>query len=87
VGEPEQDTGTYFAGMVDELRARQQRGQLAADLDPAYVQLAMFAVALAPQMLPRIARQLTGLDPESPDFVQHYCDQVARIVERLADGR
>jgi TetR/AcrR family transcriptional regulator len=86
VGDQEPDAQAYFAEMVEEVRARQQRGELAADLDPAYVQLALFAVALAPQVLPRIARQLTGLDPGSAAFVERYTDQVARFVGRLADG-
>jgi hypothetical protein len=37
----------YFTEMVEELRRRQRAGELAEDLDPAYVLLMLFAAALA----------------------------------------
>ncbi|HEX8519564.1 MAG TPA: TetR family transcriptional regulator [Pseudonocardia sp.] len=86
VGGSEPDARDYFAAMVDDLRARQGRGELAADLDPAFVLLVLFAAGLAPQTLPRIAREMTGLAPGSPDFVERYCAELVRVVERLATG-
>ena len=75
----------YFTEMVEELRRRQQAGELADDLDPAYVLLMLFAAALAPTVIPQIARRLTGLSAESPKFQEAYAEQLRRVVERLAD--
>ena len=76
---------SYLTAMVDDLRARQEQGELVADLDPAYVQLMLFAAALAPYILVRTARGMTGLDPGSPEFVERYAATLARVVERLRD--
>jgi TetR/AcrR family transcriptional regulator len=75
----------YFTEMVEELRRRQQAGELADDLDPAYVLLLLFAAALAPTVIPQIARRVTGLSAESPEFQAAYAKQLRRVVERLAD--
>ncbi|QNE20853.1 TetR family transcriptional regulator [Kribbella qitaiheensis] len=73
-----------FQGMLADFRARQKQGELAADLDPAYVGLAMFALSAAPVTFPQIAQAL-GLDPAAPGFAGKYAEQVALIVSRLAD--
>jgi TetR/AcrR family transcriptional regulator len=75
----------YFTEMVEELLRRQRAGELADDLDPAYVLLVLFAAALAPTVIPQIARQLTGLSADSPRFQEAYAEQLRRVVERLAD--
>jgi TetR/AcrR family transcriptional regulator len=75
----------YFTEMVEELRRRQQAGELADDLDPAYVLLMLFAAALAPTVIPQIARRLTGLSADSPTFQAAYAEQLRHVVERLAD--
>jgi TetR/AcrR family transcriptional regulator len=75
----------YFTEMVEELRRRQQAGELADDLDPAYVLLILFAAALAPTVIPQIARRLTGLSADSPTFQAAYAEQLRHVVERLAD--
>ena len=33
-----------------------------------------------------IARELTGQDPASPEFVDHYAEQVRRIIAALAEA-
>jgi hypothetical protein len=70
--------------MLADFRARQEQGELAAGLDPAYVGLALFGLSAAPVTFPQIARAL-GLDPAAPDFADRYAEQVIRIVSRLAD--
>jgi len=79
------EAGGYFTEMVDDLRRRQHAGELADDLDPAYVLLLLFAAALAPTVIPQIARRFTGLDVDSPTFQAAYAEQLRRVVERLAD--
>jgi TetR/AcrR family transcriptional regulator len=84
-GSDADDSGGYFEEIVEDLRHRQRAGELAADLDPAYVLLVLFAAALAPTVIPQIARRLTGLSVDSPAFQVAYAEQLRRVVERLAD--
>jgi TetR/AcrR family transcriptional regulator len=75
----------YFTEMVEELLRRQRAGELADDLDPAYVLLMLFAATLAPTVIPQIAQRLTGLSADSSEFQEAYAEQLRRVVERLAD--
>jgi TetR/AcrR family transcriptional regulator len=76
----------FFAGMVDDLRRRQEAGELAVELDPAYVTLLLFGAALAPTVLSQIARQFTGLAADSPEFLQAYAAQLKLVIARLAES-
>ena len=71
--------------MFEELRRHQRAGELAEDLDPAYVLLMLLAAALAPTVIPEIARQFTGVSADTPAFQAAYAEQLRRVVERLAD--
>ena len=82
-GEPE----PYFTEMVEDVRRRQRAGEIADELDPAYVLLVLFAAALAPTVIPQIARRITGLAADSPQFQTAYAKQLRRVVERLADPK
>jgi TetR/AcrR family transcriptional regulator len=75
----------YFTEMVEDMRRRQRAGELADDLDPAYMLLMLFAAAFAPTVIPQIARRLTGLSVDSATFQETYAKQLRRVVERLAD--
>ena len=70
--------------MVTALRRRQEHGEIGADLDPAYVQLILFAATLAPAVLPQVARRMTGHDAGSPEFLDAYAEQLRRVIARLA---
>jgi TetR/AcrR family transcriptional regulator len=72
-----------FAKVLLDLRRRQEAGELGPDLDAAAVGLAMFAMGAAAVSFPHLARAM-GLDPEGPDFAEHYAEQIARMVSRLA---
>jgi hypothetical protein len=41
---------------------------------------------LAPVVLPHVVRS-AGLDPESPEFAEHYAEQLRRIILRLRDQK
>lgn len=69
--------------IVAEFRRRQAAGELAGDLEPAYVALALFAAVAAPAVLPHVARELSGLDPDSEEFRRGYGEQLARLVRHL----
>jgi TetR/AcrR family transcriptional regulator len=83
--EQERTDDAYFAAMVEDLRRRQADGEIAADLDPAYVLLVLFSAALAPHLLPGVAERMTGLGPGSAEFVERYGEQLGRIIARMGD--
>jgi TetR/AcrR family transcriptional regulator len=68
---------------VANLGHAQERGEIADDLDPGFVRLALMGVILAPILLPQTARQVTGLDPDSPEFNETYGEQLRRLVRHL----
>jgi hypothetical protein len=78
------ETDAYFHAIVEDLSRRQLNGELAEDLDPAYVLLALFAAAFAPTAIPQIVRRITGRPADSPEFLSAYAEQLRRIVAHLA---
>jgi len=81
--QPDEDTDAYFTAMVEDLRRRQDAGELAADLDPAYVLLTLFAAGMAPTILPQVVRRMTGLAADSDEFLDTFQEQLRRILEHL----
>lgn len=69
---------------LSDLRRRQEQGELAADLDPAMVQLALMGIVLAPIAMPQIVRRVTGMNPDTPEFEQRYTEQIKRMIRHLA---
>jgi TetR/AcrR family transcriptional regulator len=69
---------------LSDLRRRQAAGEIAADIDPAMAMLLYVSLVTAPIALPHAVRQFFGADPESPEFREHYEEQVRRIVRHLA---
>ncbi|MBF9127936.1 TetR family transcriptional regulator [Plantactinospora sp. S1510] len=67
---------------VDELRALQQSGRLPAEVDPACLLVMLMAAAMATTTLPHVIEGVCGVDPRTPEFVEHFADQVA-ILARL----
>jgi AcrR family transcriptional regulator len=61
-----------IAGFVAELRARQDAGIVAADTDPRYLLLAVYALGTYPLAFPQITRMTTGLPPSDPAFQQAW---------------
>ncbi|MGK5684854.1 TetR/AcrR family transcriptional regulator [Actinoplanes sp. URMC 104] len=83
-GERDEGDADFRRAMVDDLRRRQAAGEIAADLDPAYLQLALFGAALAPTLLAGFAEDFTGLPAGSPEFLDRYRDQLKRLIGHLA---
>jgi TetR/AcrR family transcriptional regulator len=80
------DTGQereFLRAQTADLRRRQEAGELPADLDPACVMLALFAAASATVTLPRVAKAIAGDEADSPEFTEHYADQLARLIRHL----
>jgi AcrR family transcriptional regulator len=73
----------FYAAMVEDVRRRQLAGELAEDLDPAYVLLVLFAAAMAPTVLPQVVRRISGHPADSDEFLDTYGEQLRRIIDHL----
>ncbi|MEC3916166.1 TetR family transcriptional regulator [Nocardia sp. CDC160] len=73
---------TVEADLANLARA-QGRGEIAAELDPAFVRMALMGMILAPVMLPETALQATGKEPGSPEFEQYYAAQLRALIRLL----
>ncbi|GAA0228566.1 TetR family transcriptional regulator [Saccharothrix mutabilis subsp. mutabilis] len=80
---PDQGETEHFRAQVEDVRRRQAEGEIPADLDPAAFLLAMTAAASATIFMPQMARRITGRDPASPEFTEHYAEQLARLIGHL----
>lgn len=82
---PSDERAARFLGIVEESRKKQARGEIGGDFDIGALTLALFAATIAPEVLPQLAATITGADPASPEFIDHYADQLARVVYALAE--
>jgi AcrR family transcriptional regulator len=71
-----------LADSVNELRALQKSGRLPPEVDPACLLVMLMAGAMATTTLPHVIEGVCGADPRSPEFVEHFADQMA-LVARL----
>ena len=71
-----------FQKGVGQVRERQGRGLLRADVDPGHLLLAMVALTTFPAAFPQFTRLLTGLRPTDRAFATRY----TAFLRRLADG-
>lgn len=72
---------------LGDLQRRQASGEIAADLEPDLLQLALMGATIAPIALPRVTRRLTGLDPADPALQERYAELLRRLVGHLATTR
>jgi TetR/AcrR family transcriptional regulator len=72
---------------VDQLRVRQARGLLRADLDPRQTLLAMMALTMFPVAFPQITRLATGLRPKDPTFRKQRVEFLRRFAGALLPER
>jgi TetR/AcrR family transcriptional regulator len=70
---------------LSDLQRRQADGEIAADLDPGLLQLALMGATVASIAMPQVVRRLTRLDPTDPEFKTRYSDHLRRIVRHLAE--
>jgi TetR/AcrR family transcriptional regulator len=68
---------------VADLGRRQRDGEIADDLDPAFLLLALQGAVSAGITFPDDVRRLTGLDPTTGEFADRYAEQLRRIVRHL----
>ncbi|WP_125533489.1 hypothetical protein [Streptomyces sp. WAC 06725] len=65
------------------IRARQRAGELDESIDPAALILITLGAGNALAVYPQLARSLFGTDASSPDLVERYAHEVARLFGRL----
>ena len=66
-----------------DLRARKDAGEIADELDPAFVLLLLQAAVVSGIVFPRDVKRLMGLEPDSPEYLDHMGEQLRRLVRRL----
>ena len=81
----EEERRQSIARQVQDLREKQVGGSLPADLDPRYLQLAIYALTAYPVAFAQITRMTTGQDPESPEFREAW-REFLRSFAGLSDG-
>jgi hypothetical protein len=75
-----------LAESVEELRASQRSGRLPAEVDPACLLVMLMAAAMATTTLPHVIEGVCDTDPRSPEFVEHFADQVAVLARLVGLG-
>jgi len=73
-----------IADDIADLRRRQEEGEIADELDPAFVLLVLQTAVLSGIVFPREVKRLMGMDPGSPEFLEHMGQQMRLLVRRLA---
>ncbi|MGN9785943.1 TetR/AcrR family transcriptional regulator [Nonomuraea sp. ZG12] len=84
-GPPDESFAEDMRRDVEQLRRRQEAGEFPADLDPAAVLVALFAMTAAGISFPQLVRAVCERDPASPEFGAYYAEQVQRLVAHLGD--
>ncbi|HYH89432.1 MAG TPA: hypothetical protein VEX67_09370, partial [Solirubrobacteraceae bacterium] len=73
-----------IADDIADLRRRQAEGEISDELDPAFVLLVLQTAVLSGIVFPREVKRLMGMDPGSPEFLEHMGQQMRLLVRRLA---
>ena len=81
----EEERRESIAQQVENLREKGARGDLPSDLDPRYLQLAVYALTAYPLAFAQITRMTTGQDPESPEFREAWREFLRRFA-KLGEG-
>ncbi|GIG66215.1 TetR/AcrR family transcriptional regulator [Phytomonospora endophytica] len=66
-----------------DTRARQETGELPADVDARALRLVLYGMVVAPVAMPELVRRSYGVAPDSPGFVAEYTEQVRRLIRHL----
>ncbi|MGW4829036.1 TetR family transcriptional regulator [Amycolatopsis japonica] len=72
-----------LGGAVEQIERLRTSGELPAWVDPECLTVMVMAAAMAPVTLPHVIEGLAGADPESPEFVKRYADQLAQLIDHL----
>ncbi|HSE05311.1 MAG TPA: TetR family transcriptional regulator [Methylomirabilota bacterium] len=76
-----------LARALDDLRARQRRGLLPADLDAGHLLLAILGLITYPLAFPQVSRMVTGRSASDPGFRRERAEFLQRFSAALATKR
>jgi len=79
----EADRRVVFRASVDEVRAAQERGEVAAELDAELLTLAILAVIQFPHLMPQVTKLIVGVKHDSDEFHARQVAMLEQLVERL----
>jgi TetR/AcrR family transcriptional regulator len=68
---------------VLDLRARQKAGEIAPELDPAFVLLCLQAVVVSGAIQPGDVKRFLGMDPRSHEYLEYAGAQLRLLIRRL----
>jgi TetR/AcrR family transcriptional regulator len=68
---------------VDRLSARQTTGEIDETLDPAALLLILMSAGAAPAVYPQLLQSLYGVCEVTPEIIERYSAQLARVVSLL----
>ena len=77
------DCATDFMATLPD---RHATGELADDLDPASVRLAIMGAVMIPVVMPHLVHRIFGMAPDDPEFEQRYGTHLRAMIQRLGDG-
>lgn len=69
---------------VADLRRRQKAGEIAADIDPAYLLIAMMGAVNTPVTMPQTIERICGLPADSEAFRAAFSEQLRIMLRHLA---
>lgn len=69
---------------IADLAARQAAGEIAEELDPAFVLMVLQSTVCAGTVFPAEIKRLTGLDPASAEYLDWMGAQLRHLARRLA---
>ena len=73
------------ASGVADICDRQNAGEIADDLDPAFLLLVISSAVISGAVFPVESKRTLGLDPGSPEYISHMSGQLRRLIRRLAN--
>jgi TetR/AcrR family transcriptional regulator len=68
---------------IVSFRERQAKGEIASDLDPAYLLVALMGAVTTPVTMPRTIERLCGVRPDSDEFRSKFAEQLRVIARHL----
>ena len=83
----EDERRASFARALGDLRARQQRGLLPADLDAGHLLLAIMGLVAYPLAFPQLTRMVTGRSAADPVFRAERAEFLRRFAAALTGRR
>ena len=87
-GAPPDEAWQDDGGEVPEVvafRERQRNGEIAADIDPAYLLVALMGAVTAPVTMPQTIERVCGVAADSDEFKANFAEQLRLIAGHLGE--